>query len=92
MKFDFYINNQYLIEYDGEQHFFPTSFYGSDRDDIEQKFQCQQQYDKIKDTFCKKYNIPLIRIPYTRYNNLCLEDLTLKTSKFIVKGEIKDKR
>ena len=29
-------------------------------------------------------NIPLIRIPYTHLQDLCLEDLQLETSKFII--------
>ena len=37
--------------------------------------------DKIN---CKENNIPLIRIPYTHLNKLCLEDLLLETSNFIV--------
>ena len=37
----------------------------------------------IKNQWCKDNNIPLIRIPYTHLNNLCIEDLILETSKFI---------
>ena len=32
----------------------------------------------------KENNIPLIRIPYTHLQDLCLEDLQLETSKFII--------
>jgi len=38
----------------------------------------------IKNQWCKNNNIPLIRIPYTHLQNLCLEDLQLETSKFII--------
>ena len=34
----------------------------------------------FKNIWCKKNNIPLIRIPYTKLNNLKLEDLLLDTS------------
>ena len=34
--------------------------------------------------YAKEHNIPLIRIPYTRLNDLCLEDLLLETSTFII--------
>jgi hypothetical protein len=44
-----------------------------------------QKHDAIKTQWCKDNNIPLIRIPYTEYNKLCLEDLLLETSKFIIK-------
>ena len=37
------------------------------------------------DEWCKKNNIPLIRIPYTHYKDLKLEDLLLGTSVFIEK-------
>ena len=74
-RFDFYVNERYLIEYDGEQHFI-DSFYGT-LDKI-------QQRDKIKNNYCKQNNIPLIRIPYTHLDNISIEDLQLETTKFKV--------
>ena len=79
-KFDFYINNKYIIEYDGIQHFEKTGF---NHDNLEKR----QEHDEFKNQYCKKHNIPLIRIPYTHYENICLEDLLLETSKFLLKGE-----
>lgn len=73
LKFDFYINNQYLIEFDGEQHYMTTpNFLYS----IE-KLQQIKEYDNIKNEWCKKNNIPLIRIPYSKINTLNLKDLLL---------------
>ena len=40
--------------------------------------------DAIKNQWCKENNIPLIRIPYTHFNNLCIEDLLLETSNYVV--------
>jgi hypothetical protein len=37
----------------------------------------------MKNQWCLDNNILLIRIPYTHYNDLCLEDLLPETSKFI---------
>lgn len=77
-KFDFMVNNTenfYFIEYDGEQHFKETG-YGI----LEET----KKRDELKNNYCKENNIPLIRIPYTHLNNLCLNDLILETSKFIV--------
>lgn len=77
-KFDFAIikdNNFYLIEYDGEQHFKNTG-YGILKE--------TQERDILKNQWCKDNNIPLIRIPYTHLKNLCLDDLLLETSKYIV--------
>lgn len=84
-RFDFYVNNQYLIEFDGEQHFYPMDFSGNKSEEQKQfDFQLNQTRDNYKNQWCKDNNIPLIRIPYTHYKNLCLEDLLLETSKFII--------
>lgn len=77
-KFDFFVNNEYLIEYDGKQHF---GIGGWNNDN---NFQIIQSHDKFKNEWCKKNNIPLIRIPYTHYNDLCLKDLLLETSEYII--------
>lgn len=82
MRFDFYINDQYLIEYDGEQHFKPMSFGGSTPG--EGRLKLQKEYDNIKNKWCKNNNIPLIRIPFNHYNKLNIEDLKLETSNFII--------
>ena len=78
-RFDFFINNAYIIEYDGEQHFVDKKNIGWDTtlEEIQKK-------DAFKNKWCKEHNIPLIRIPYTHLNALCLEDLLLETSQFIV--------
>lgn len=79
-KFDFFINNQYLIEYDGEQHFHSTGGWNT-----KEHFKKVKQRDAYKNQWCKENNIPLIRIPYTHLDKLCLEDLLLETSQFVVK-------
>ena len=76
-RFDFYVNNSYLIEYDGQQHFYPIDHFGGD-----EQFIIQQQRDKYKNQWCKDNNIPLIRIPYTKLDTLCIEDLMLETTQF----------
>ena len=86
-KFDFYVNNQYIIEFDGKQHF---KSYNSGWNTQEQ-LQKTQERDKFKNEWCKNNNIPLIRIPYTHLDNLCLEDLLLNTSAFLVKEENKER-
>ena len=83
MKFDFYVDNKYIIEYDGEQHFIPQSF-GDNCQTGEEKLKLTQEYDAIKNAYCKKNNIPLIRIPYDIYNTLNLNDLILTRSKYII--------
>ena len=87
LKFDFFINNEYLLEYDGEQHFLPTAFYsGQDKD---AKFQLQQEYDLIKNSYCLKNSIPLVRIPYTHYKDITINDLLLDSS-FLIKENNND--
>ena len=78
--FDFYVNNSYLIEYDGEQH-----FRSSDQGwNTEEAFQKTKERDKYKNQWCRENNIPLIRIPYTQYDDLSIEDLQLETTKFLL--------
>lgn len=79
-KFDFYINNKYLIEYDGRQHYINEDNLWTN----EQTFQKIQYRDNFKNQWCKENNIPLIRIPYWHYDDLCLEDLLLETTQFRV--------
>lgn len=57
--FDFYVNNKYMIEFDGEQHFKPVEHFGG-----KEKFEQQQKYDQIKNKWCLDNRIPLIRIRY----------------------------
>lgn len=82
-RFDFYVDNSYLIEYDGEQHFIASgSIFTPEQVELTQK------RDEYKNNWCKEHHIPLIRIPYVHKNNICLEDLLLETSKFVViKGD-----
>lgn len=71
LPFDFAIYNKdkslnCLIEFDGEQHFkYIPYWHGS-----EEGFQEQQLRDNIKTKYCKDNNIKLIRIPYTKINNI----------------------
>lgn len=82
-RYDFYVNNNYVIEYDGKQHFQNYSW-GSESYSLSEN----QKRDKEKNEFCWFNNIPIIRIPYTHYNKLTIEDLLLETSSFILeKGE-----
>lgn len=78
-RFDFWVNNKYIIEYDGEQHFSSIQAFGG-----EKQYNKTKQHDEFKNIWCKENNIPLIRIPYTHLNEICVNDLKLETSKFVV--------
>lgn len=65
LKFDFYlIELKKCIEVDGLQHFKPIDFSHNNREKAEQNFETIQIRDSIKNDFCKKNNIPLLRLPY----------------------------
>lgn len=76
-RFDFYIDDRYLIEYDGAQHF-KTSGWTSEED-----LKKNQWRDNFKNQWCKENNIPLIRIPYTHLDKLTLNDLILEWSDYV---------
>lgn len=78
--YDFYVNNKYFIEYDGEIHYAYNLHGWHNKEQLKH----QQERDIIKNQWCKNNNIPLIRIPYTHLKKLCLKDLVLETSQFIV--------
>lgn len=64
LRFDFAILNidgalQYLIEYDGAQHFESIAFF-----DKNTSFEVRQNRDKLKNDYCQKNNIRLIRLSY----------------------------
>lgn len=71
-----------LIEFDGKQHY--LGGFSEDLTTI-------QKRDVIKNNYCYRNKIPLIRIPYTYYDKISLDDLLLDTSKFIM-CDIDDKQ
>jgi hypothetical protein len=68
LKFDFAIKINgilsHLVEYDGEQHYNMKSKFYSDK---------VVKHDKLKDEYCQKNNIRLIRL--RSYDNLTIKDL-----------------
>lgn len=80
LRFDFYLPDfDILIEYDGIQHY----QYKANSDwNTKDNFEKTKINDSIKNKWCKDNNIPLIRIPYTKLDTLCIEDLILETTKF----------
>lgn len=65
-SFDFFLPDYNMcIEYDGEQHFMPIDFFGG-----KESFEKQVERDSIKNSFCIKNNILLIRIPYSEIDNI----------------------
>lgn len=88
-RFDFFINNSYYIEYDGIQHF----LYRENESgwNTKEHLELTQKRDAEKNFYCLNNNIPIIRIPYTHFKNIELNDLLLQTSNFILKQEVLEK-
>lgn len=76
-RFDYYIEDKFLLEYDGEQHFkeLDMVFF---KDSLEKR----QAHDEFKNQWCKDNNIPLKRIPYTELSNITLE--TIMGDKYLI--------
>jgi len=71
LLFDIYIpSKNMVVEYDGEQHFYPVKFGGSDDDKAEKRYLITVEHDKIKNNYCAKNGIRVLRIPYTDYDNI----------------------
>lgn len=71
LPFDFYLEDfNVLIEYDGEFHYQPIKLGDMTNEDAESRFKSTQSHDSIKNEYCYKNNIPLIRIPYWELDNL----------------------
>lgn len=80
IKFDLYVNNKYIIEFDGRQHFNYDKTGWNNREN----FLKTKERDKMRNDYCKKKNIPIIRIPYTIIDKLQLEDLIPQSSPYLI--------
>lgn len=66
LRFDFAIlkdggSLDFLIEFDGRQHFFKSEIFKMD----DQNFEYRKSLDEKKNRYCQNNHIKLIRIPYT---------------------------
>ena len=78
LPFDFYLPKyNTCIEYDGEQHYILSNFFGGE-DGLTQI----QKRDKIKDEYCLKNNIHLLRIRYD-------ENIEKKLNEFLLSHDEK---
>lgn len=65
LPFDFYIVScGRLIEIDGQGHYKPCHFNQISYEDAQRSYESTVRHDAIKNEYCKKYEIPLLRIPY----------------------------
>lgn len=78
LRFDYYVDDRYIIEYDESQHFDTNS----------KTFTT----DMIKNNYCFEHHIPIIRIKDEWYDGLKMSDVLLSSSVFIIhnKAELWD--
>ena len=75
LRFDFCVYNDdgdidYLIEYQGKQHYAPVSKFGGKKGLHRQKYN-----DTLKRKYCLEHNIRLVTIPYYDENKINFEYL-----------------
>ena len=82
LEFDFYIpNKNILIEYQGEQHYFPIDFAGRGVEWANENFILNKKRDDIKRVYCKTNNIKLIEVAYwdiKKIKEILIKELNLK--------------
>ena len=79
LRFDFWINNSFLLEFDGRQHFEGPEAKWKESLSLEEI----QKRDENKNNYCKKNKIPLKRVPYFELTKLTIEDIL--SDKFLIK-------
>lgn len=76
LRFDFAIFEdnklQYLIEYQGSQHFYMSDFFG------QESFDRQRELDEVKRQYCKENNIKLLELTYRDYDKLSIDYIRQK--------------
>lgn len=75
LPFDFYVDNKYIIEFDGKQHFKSIGYFNYNE---------IKKHDLIKNQYCFKNNIPIIRIPYIAENDYTIDDLLINKTRFLL--------
>ena len=68
LRWDFRIDTEtepIFIEFDGKQHSVSVKHFGG-----EYKLKETQRRDEIKNEFCRQNDYPLLRIPYTEFDNI----------------------
>ena len=87
LRFDFIIYDEEFktpirfVEFDGRQHTRGPEAIWSQSDPLE----VIQERDSVKNKFCLSKGYPLVRIPYTKIDNITIQDIL--EDKYLVKGE-----
>lgn len=71
LSYDFYLPfYNVLIEYQGEQHEKPIDFESKGKQYSQERFEYQQEHDRLKREYAQKHNINLLEIWYWDYDNI----------------------
>lgn len=68
LRFDFAVKHEdkvFLIEFDGEGHYQSKESFGG-----EEGYQTTLKHDTLKNEYCQKHEIPLLRIPYWDFKHI----------------------
>lgn len=75
LPFDFYLKDyRACIEVDGVGHYRPVAF-GGQKENAQYNYEQRVQNDSIKTEYCRKNNIPLLRLPFWEIENDNYEEL-----------------
>ena len=70
LRFDFYVDcapaPKTIIEFNGEQHYYPIPKFYDNRTD----FESARERDRRKISYCLSHNIPIYCIPYWELDNI----------------------
>lgn len=88
-RYDFGVRDKdgklsYIIEYDGEQHFWMKYYSGWSTEETILK---NHYRDIEKNQYCFDNNIPIIRIPFSHKDEIRIDDLLLELSPFVISSK-----
>ncbi len=78
LAYDFFVQNKYIIEFDGAQHFHARNSGWDTQEHLDRT----HFRDMIKNNYCFNHSIPIIRIPYDF--DYCTDDLLLETTRCLL--------
>lgn len=71
LRFDcFLVDFNTVVEYDGENHFYPVKFGTQSIEEAIEKYEYTKAHDEIKNKYCMDNNINIIRVPYYQFDDM----------------------
>lgn len=82
--YDFFIDNNYILEFDGKQHFVSYEKGWNNKENVLNT----HNRDLKKNSYCFEHKIPIIRIPYDIDYNI--DDIQLNKTRFLLTPDNKN--